>query len=54
VGETIDVFAQFMGGHGPRLVFRVEARSGKAVVARGLHERAIVGVADLRGSAGRS
>jgi predicted thioesterase len=42
VGEQIDVLAELVSVRGKRLVFRVEARSGKVVVGRGLHERAMV------------
>jgi predicted thioesterase len=42
VGEQIDVLAELVSVRGKRLVFRVEARSGKVVVGRGLHERARV------------
>jgi predicted thioesterase len=42
VGEQIDVLAELVSVRGKRLVFRVEARAGKVVVGRGLHERATV------------
>jgi predicted thioesterase len=42
VGEQINVLAELVSVRGKRLVFRVEGRSGKVVVGRGLHERALV------------
>jgi predicted thioesterase len=41
-GDQIDVVAELVSIRGRRLVFRVEGRSGKTVVSRGLHERATV------------
>lgn len=42
VGDCIDAFAELVSVRGKRLIFRLEARTGKVVVARGLHERAVV------------
>lgn len=41
-GEEVQVRAELVSVRGRRLVFRLEARSGGGVVARGVHERAIV------------
>ncbi|MGH9806529.1 MAG: thioesterase family protein [Terriglobia bacterium] len=42
VGERIRAVAELVSVRGRRLVFRVEARTGEQVVARGLHERAVI------------
>ncbi len=42
VGQNVHVLSELVSVRGKRLVFRVEARSNGIVVARGLHERAIV------------
>ncbi len=47
VGETVKVTAELVSVRGRRLVFRVEARTGKVTVGRGLHERAIVNKAEF-------
>lgn len=47
VGETVKVTAELVSVRGKRLVFRVEGRTGKAVVGRGLHERAVVNKAEF-------
>lgn len=51
-GDTVDVFAQLVTVRGRRLVFRVEARNGKTVIARGLHERAVVELRQFDASPG--
>lgn len=47
VGEHVHVRAELVSVRGRRLVFRVEARSGSTVVARGLHERAVIDKAEF-------
>jgi predicted thioesterase len=42
VGEIVHATAELVSDRGRRLLFRIEGRSGKVVLARGLHERAIV------------
>jgi fluoroacetyl-CoA thioesterase len=49
-GDTVDVFAQLVTVRGRRLVFRVEARNGRTMIARGLHERAVVQLGQLNAS----
>lgn len=52
VGEQVHVRAELVAVRGRRLVFRVEARSGSTVVARGLHERAIVNKKEFEAALG--
>lgn len=52
VGERVDVHAELVAVRGRRLVFRAEARCGKVVVARCLHERAVVDKAQFLASVG--
>jgi predicted thioesterase len=47
VGETVKVTAELVSVRGKRLVFRVEGRTGKVVVGKGLHERAVVNKAEF-------
>lgn len=42
IGEQVRVHVELVSVRGRRLVFRVEARSGKTAVARGVHERAVI------------
>ncbi len=42
VGEWVKALAELVSVRGKRLIFRVEARTRKVVVARGLHERAVI------------
>jgi fluoroacetyl-CoA thioesterase len=42
VGERVRTLAELVSVRGRRLIFRVEARGTKGVVAQGLHERAVI------------
>jgi len=42
VGERVRVECDLVSVRGRRLVFRVQARCGSLLIARGLHERALV------------
>lgn len=50
VGQSVHVLSELVAVRGRRLVFRVEARSDGIVVARGLHERAIVNKQEFEAS----
>lgn len=50
VGERVKALAELVSVRGKRLIFRVEARTGKVVVARGLHERVIVNAQEFEAS----
>ncbi len=46
-GQSLSVLAELVSVRKRRLVFRVEARCGRTVVGRGLHERAVVDMASF-------